>query len=120
MDTQADEEYDPTIDLKNNERMNKFEDIKELTLNYNALKDGYKNKIKKITKYEIPTIIGFRATQIANGAPVLVEVPDYMTDTLQIAEYEFKKGATPFLIKKRVGSGFEYWKLEDLTHNMVV
>jgi DNA-directed RNA polymerase subunit K/omega len=114
------DDYDPTINLKNNESLNKFEDIKELTLNYNALKDGYKNKIKKITKYEIPTIIGFRATQIANGAPVLVEVPDYMTDTLQIAEYEFKKGGTPFIIKKRIGSGFEYWKLEDLTHNMIV
>ena len=43
-----------------------------------------------------------------------------MTDTLKIAEYEFKKGATPFIIKKRVGAGFEYWKLEDLTHTMIV
>lgn len=97
-----------------------FQDIKELTINYDKLKGTYKNKIKKITKYEIPTIIGFRATQIANGAAVLVDVPDYMTDTLTIAEYEFKKGATPFLIKKRVGDKFEYWKLEDLTHNIIV
>jgi DNA-directed RNA polymerase subunit K/omega len=120
MDTHEDEDYDQTIDLQTAAGMHKFEDIKELTLNYEALKNGYKNKIKKITKYELPTIIGFRATQIANGSPVLVEVPDYMTDTLQIAEYEFKKGATPFIIKKRVGTGFEYWKLEDLTHNLIV
>ena len=119
MDTQ-DDEYDPTLDIKNSENMNKFEDIREIMLNYDTLKTGYKNKIKKITKYEIPTIIGYRAEQIANGASVLVEVPDYMTDTLKIAEYEFKKGATPFIIKKRVGAGFEYWKLEDLTHNMIV
>jgi len=120
MNTHEDDDFDQIIDLQNSEHKYKFEDIKEITLNYDKLKQGYKNKIKKITKYEIPTIIGFRATQIAGGAEVLVDVPDYMTDTLQIAEYEFKKGATPFKIKKRVGNGFEYWKLEDLTHNMIV
>jgi DNA-directed RNA polymerase subunit K/omega len=95
-----------------------FQDNKELTINYEKMKTKYKTSIKKITRYELPTIIGFRATQIANGAPVLVEVPDYMTDTLQIAEYEFKQGATPFILKKRVGDTFEFWKLEDLTHNL--
>ena len=120
MDNHDDDEYDTTINLKEASKMNKFEDIKELTLNYEALKNGYKDKIRKITKFEIPTIIGTRAVQIAGGSPVLVEVPDYMTSTFDIAEYEFKKGATPFLIKKRVGAGFEYWKLEDLSHNMVV
>ena len=95
-----------------------FHDNKEITINYSKLKENYKNKITKITRYEIPLILGFRATQIANGAAVLVDVPDYLTDTLEIAEYEFKKGATPFLLKKRVGDDFEYWKLEDLTHNV--
>ena len=117
MDIQ-DDDYDDSV--LPTQAAQTFQDIKELTINYDKLKGAYKNKIRKITKYEIPTIIGFRATQIANGAPVLVDVPDYMTDTLTIAEYEFKKGATPFIIKKRVGANFEYWKIEDLTHNMVV
>ena len=94
-----------------------FHDNKELTLNYDKMNTGYETVIKKITRYELPTIIGFRATQIANGAQVLVDVPEYMTDTMQIAEYEFKKGATPFIIKKRVGDDYEFWKLEDLAHN---
>ena len=55
LDTQ-DDDYDPTLDIKNSENMNKFEDIREIMLNYDTLKSGYKNKIKKITKYEIPTI----------------------------------------------------------------
>lgn len=96
-----------------------FHDNKELTINYEQMKTTYKTIIKKITRYELPTILGFRATQIANGAQVLVDVPDYMTDTLQIAEYEFKQGATPFILKKRVGDTFEFWKLEDLSHNLV-
>jgi len=118
MDITEDEIDDTMMDSINPK--NTFQDIKEVNLNYEELKKKYKNKIKKITKYELPTIIGFRATQIANGAPVLVDVPDYLTDTFQIAEYEFKKGATPFIIKKRVGNSFEFWKLEDLSHNLTL
>ena len=93
-----------------------FHDHRELIENYNELKLNYKNKLKKITRFEIPTIIGFRALQIANNAPVLVDIPKHMTSTLEIAEYEFKKGKTPFIIKKRTGDTYEYWKLEDLTN----
>ena len=92
-----------------------FHDHRDIIENYETLKTTYKNKLKKITKFEIPSIIGFRAEQIANGSPVLVEVPKHMTKTLEIAEYEFKKGKTPFILKKRVGEAFEYWKLDDLS-----
>ena len=92
-----------------------FHDHRDIIENYEILKTTYKNKLKKITKFEIPSIIGFRAEQIANGSPVLVEVPKHMTKTLEIAEYEFKKGKTPFILKKRVGEAFEYWKLDDLS-----
>ena len=116
----TEDEIDDTIGLSDIDQKNTFKDIKEVTLNYDDLKKNYKNRIRKVTKFELPTIIGYRATQIANNAPVLVDVPDYMTDTMEIAEYEFKKGATPFLIKKRVGNSFEYWKLEDLSHNLTL
>jgi DNA-directed RNA polymerase subunit K/omega len=92
-----------------------FHDHRDIIENYETLKTIYKNKLKKITKFEIPSIIGFRAVQIANGSPVLVEVPKHMTNTLEIAEYEFKKGKTPFILKKRIGEEFEYWKLDDLS-----
>ena len=92
-----------------------FNDHRDIIENYDTLKTTYKNKLKRVTKFEIPTIIGFRAEQIANGSPVLVDVPKHMTKTLDIAEYEFKKGKTPFILKKRVGDGFEYWKLDDLS-----
>jgi DNA-directed RNA polymerase subunit K len=116
----TEDEIDDTVGIGDVESKNTFKDIKEVTLNYEELKKIYKNKIRKVTKFELPTIIGYRGTQIANGAPVLVDVPDYMTDTMDIAEYEFKKGATPFIIKKRVGNSFEYWKLEDLSHNLTL
>jgi DNA-directed RNA polymerase subunit K/omega len=91
-----------------------FQDFREIMEKYDELKSTYKNKLKKVTKFEIPTIIGFRAIQISHGAPVFVDVPKHMSNSLDIAEYEFKKGKTPFIVKKRVGENFEYWKLEDL------
>ena len=96
-----------------------FHDHRDIIENYDTLKTTYKNKLRKITKFEIPSIIGFRAEQIANGSPVLVDVPKHMTKTLEIAEYEFKKGKTPFILKKRVGENFEYWKLDDLSSSLM-
>ena len=115
MDMDDDDVYDSTNNTISQET---FMDYRELMENYDTLKLTYKNKLKKVTKFEIPTIIGFRAVQIAHGAPVFVDVPKYMSNTLDIAEYEFKKGKTPFIVKKRVGNEFEYWKLEDLVSPM--
>lgn len=55
---------------------------------------------EEYTRYEVARIIGARALQISMGAPVLVKVPSEMTDTLQIAQYEFNKGATPITVKR--------------------
>ena len=107
---------DNETEIVNNIQKHVFHDYREITENYSQLKVNYKNKLRKITKFEIPTIIGFRAQQIAQGASVLVDIPKHMTNTFEIAEYEFKKGKTPFIIKKRTGNECEYWKLEDLSN----
>lgn len=96
-----------------------FNDHREIMENYEELKKSYKTVLKRITRFELPTIIGFRAVQIANNSPVMVEVPKHITNSLEIAEYEFKKGKTPFILKKRTGDTFEYWKLEDLISPIV-
>lgn len=70
-----------------------------------------------ITKYEFTKIIGFRATQIANGAPPFIEIPPHITDVVDIAEYEMKHGLLPFIIQRpvhRAGQRFEYWRISDL------
>jgi len=55
---------------------------------------------EEYTRYETARIIGARALQISMGAPVLVKVPKEMTDTLEIARYEFEQGATPITVKR--------------------
>ena len=69
----TEDEIDDTLGFSDIDQKNTFKDIKEVTLNYDELKTKYKNRIKKVTKFELPTIIGYRATQIANNAPVLVD-----------------------------------------------
>lgn len=92
-----------------------FNDSKELLTNYDNLK---KNNISRpiLSKYEKSTIIGIRAQQISNGANVLVDVPKHMTSSIEIAEYELNKRKTPFIVRRKVGNIYEYWKIEDLSY----
>ncbi len=61
-------------------------------------KDSMKDK-ETYTKYEKTRIIATRALQIAQGAPVLVEVPKGFTDPIKIAELEWEKSVIPIDIK---------------------
>lgn len=50
-----------------------------------------------LTKYEIVRILGTRATQIAQGAPPMIDITG-MTDALTIAEHELKQKIIPIII----------------------
>ena len=57
---------------------------------------------KKYTRYEKARIIGARALQIAMGAPVLVDLPENLTDPIEIALYEFERDAIPITVVRRL------------------
>ncbi|MHC1636264.1 MAG: DNA-directed RNA polymerase subunit K [Candidatus Methanospirareceae archaeon] len=59
---------------------------------------------RKYTKYEIARIIGARALQIAEGAPILIETDK--KNPLEIALEEFKKGVIPIDVKRRHTSSY--------------
>lgn len=50
------------------------------------------------TKYEKARIIGARALQIAMGAPVLIDIPENMTDPIDVALLELDKKAMPLTV----------------------
>jgi len=102
---------DVIVDTKQNEI---FHDSKEILGNYENLKKNNRSK-PVMSKYERTKIIGVRAQQISEGSIPLVEVPKHLTKTLDIATYELKMRKTPFIVKRKVGSNIEYWKIEDLT-----
>ncbi|MDD5502548.1 MAG: DNA-directed RNA polymerase subunit K [Candidatus Thermoplasmatota archaeon] len=55
----------------------------------------------KYTRFEKARIIGARALQIAQGAPVLIEVTDKNMDPVRIAQMEFAVGKVPIEIRKK-------------------
>ncbi|HID60955.1 MAG TPA: DNA-directed RNA polymerase subunit K [Hadesarchaea archaeon] len=57
---------------------------------------------KKYTRYEKARVIGARALQISMGAPVLVKVPENITNPIDIALFEFEKDAIPVTVIRRL------------------
>lgn len=57
---------------------------------------------KKYTRFEKARVIGARALQIEMGAPVLVDVPENVTDAIDIALLEFEKDAIPITVVRRL------------------
>lgn len=58
-----------------------------------------------LTKYEKARVLGIRALQIAQGAPVQLEIDVNITDPLLIAEQELKKKRTPLIIRRFLPDG---------------
>ena len=68
-----------------------------------------------LTRYEKAKIIGLRAKQINNGAPVLIDVPHNVIEGLTIAEWELMEKKVPFIVRRPLpNGGSEYWKVSDL------
>lgn len=70
-----------------------------------------------LTKYEKADILGKRAAQINEGAPLFVEVDPSIIDGSLIALKEFEEKKIPFIIQRPLPNGaMEYWRLQDLEY----
>jgi DNA-directed RNA polymerase I, II, and III subunit RPABC2 len=68
-----------------------------------------------LTVYERTKILGTRTNQLAEGARPFVDVPEYVTNPLDIAKMELEQRRLPFIVKRPMPDGtFEYWRLSDL------
>ena len=68
-----------------------------------------------LTTFERTKIIGFRATQLSQGARPFVPLPDHVTDVKEIARMELDARRLPFILKRPMPDGtFEYWRLSEL------
>ena len=56
---------------------------------------------EKYTRYEKTRIVSARTLQIAQGSPVLVEVPKGMVKPVDIAKLEWEAGLIPIDIKRK-------------------
>tara|TARA_B100000214_G_C23959802_1_gene624660 strand:- start:1075 stop:1371 length:297 start_codon:yes stop_codon:yes gene_type:complete len=95
--------------------INTDEDITSLLKDYNKKKKKYKTT-PQLTKYEKTRILSERSSQINSGSTVLIANPERFDNAYLIALEEFKQNKIPFIIKRRYGNQYEYWKLKDLNY----
>lgn len=82
----------------------------------NNIIDNLHKTLPILSKYEKSRILGIRASQINNGAQILVKPKIKTFDGYLIAQQELEERKIPFIIKRPLpmGGGCEYWKLNDL------
>lgn len=88
------------------------EDILMFETNYEAMKKQYISK-PYLTKFEKTKVISERSQQLSNGAISFLKNSNDYDNVYEIAFEELKQKKLPFIIKRPVANGFEYWKLED-------
>ena len=54
----------------------------------------------KLTRFERARIIGARALQLSLGAPILTELPEKMSDPIDIALKELKDDTLPMTLRR--------------------
>jgi DNA-directed RNA polymerase I, II, and III subunit RPABC2 len=59
----------------------------------------------KITRFEKARIVGARALQISMGAPILLEVNEDRSNTIDIALEELESGILPITIRRTLPDG---------------
>ncbi len=96
-----------------NEENSSNEDISVLMKDYEKNKKKYKTN-PKITKFEKTRVLSERANQISNGSIIFISNPDKYQNSYQIAIEEYNQKKIPFIIKRKYGNSYEYWKLIDL------
>ena len=115
------EKYDSLSDEENLDELNETndsifqqpEDFNNFNTNYEKLKKDYITS-HFLNKYEKTRVISERAQQLANGAIPLLKNPKSYSSVYEIAMEELKQKKIPFISKRPISNGYEYWKLEDL------
>ena len=111
------EDYEEDVVNQDNNNFSRFNIVgKDDTYN------EYFSKTKKtrpyITKFEKTQILGIRASQIENGAIPLVEVPNNVHQSKEIAEIEYQQLTIPLLVRRFLpDESYEDWRLQDF-HNL--
>ncbi len=72
---------------------------------------------RRLTKYEKIRIISIRAQQIAAGSPLFLdenEIPEGLTDPVELAKLELEKGRLPLIIERREGDKVSLLDIREL------
>jgi len=62
----------------------------------------------KLTRFERARIVGARSLQISMGAPILIEPSKDLSNPIDLAIEELKRGALPITIRRTLPDGMTY------------
>ena len=132
----ADEEhnYDDEVseELNEDEEIDYDEEVENLenegdvpataTITVKVVKPEDRVTSNMLTKFELATVIGMRATQISNGDDYFIDQDPLLTDPIQIAERELISNNCPLIIEReidRIGNirMVEHWKVREMLIN---
>ena len=96
-----------------------YDEVKSLcTITRNSdglIDDPIHTTVSILTKFEYTRVLGLRATQIENGAPLFITVNESIIDSYVIARMELEAKKLPFIIRRPLPGGkMEFWRLHDL------
>ena len=99
-----------------NEDYNVEELINNEDSNYFYEKYNIKNNISSniLSKNKKTKVIFERIVLINGGSDVFIDNPEKYNSIYDIVLEELRLKKIPFIIKRKIGNIFEYWKLEDL------
>ena len=114
-----------TENFDESESVNDSSEIQIDTINVSEIiskNETYENYYNKknilnysITKFEKAKIIGIRAQMLATGSKPMVEIPEGIINTKDIAEIEFNQKKIPLLIRRyHSDKTSEDYRLEDI------
>ena len=90
-------------------------DVEDIFAGVGDEMDDFNEDLEDLVVEERTKILGARTNQLAEGAMPFVEVPEYMTQPLEIAKLELNQRRLPYIIKRPMPDGtFEFWRLSDL------
>jgi DNA-directed RNA polymerase I, II, and III subunit RPABC2 len=112
-------DHDLISTLHPREKAINYDNVKTLcTIQRNKdglISDPLHTTVPILTKFEYTRILGVRATQIENGAPLFISVDESIIDSYVIARMEVEAKKLPFIIRRPLPGGkMEYWRLHDL------
>ena len=82
---------------------------------YGQIVDPFHQTSPTMTKYELTDILGKRASQINENAPIFVDVDPSVIDGYLIALKELQEKKIPFIIQRPLPNGkMEYWPISEL------
>ena len=91
-----------------------IENIEDPNIFYDKYDSSKNITSKYLSKYEKTKVIYERIQQISNGSISYLNDVGKYDNIIDIVNAELSESKIPFIIKRKIGDNYEYWRLSDM------